>query len=226
MFRREGPNRSEAQNRWLATWLAFTGGFVNSAGFVLVGAFTSHVTGNVGRFANELASGEAGAIAHLAGTVVCFLFGAFLGGSALELLAPRNMPRAYAVALALESIVLGFVVVTSRAHPVLAGASLSLAMGLQNSLVTRLSGAVVRTTHLTGVATDIGIEGARWLRHAWRRDADRPSPERVALLATIAVSFLLGSVGGGLLALRVEAAALLVPVTLVGLGAVHAYRSA
>ena len=44
---------------------------------------------------------------------------------------------------------------------------LCAAMGLQNSLVTRLSGAVVRTTHLTGVLTDLGIEGARWFR-LWR----------------------------------------------------------
>ena len=66
-------------------------------------------------------------------------------------------------------------------------------MGMQNSLVTRLSGAVVRTTHLTGVVTDLGIEAARWYR--WHRaklralptllpsrsTPDRPEPSLTAL---------------------------------------------
>ena len=44
-------------------------------------------------------------------------------------------------------------------------------MGLQNALVTRVSGAVVRTTHMTGVLTDIGIELVRM--RAWVRDGPR-----------------------------------------------------
>jgi uncharacterized membrane protein YoaK (UPF0700 family) len=35
---------------------------------------------------------------------------------------------------------------------------LLFAMGAQNSLVTRVSQSVVRTTHLTGIFTDLGIE--------------------------------------------------------------------
>ncbi|WP_316568022.1 DUF1275 family protein [Myxococcus sp. MxC21-1] len=44
-------------------------------------------------------------------------------------------------------------------------------MGLQNALVTRVSGAVVRTTHITGILTDIGIQVVRlgsWLREGTR----------------------------------------------------------
>ena len=84
---------------------------VVSAGFVLIGAFTSHATGNVGRLANDTALGI------------------------------------YAAALAALLLVVSY------------------------ALVTRVSGPVVRTTHLTGVITDLGIESARWLRfmrHAWR----------------------------------------------------------
>ncbi len=36
--------------------------------------------------------------------------------------------------------------------------SLLFAMGLQNSFVTKISNAVVRTTHLTGLFTDLGID--------------------------------------------------------------------
>ena len=35
---------------------------------------------------------------------------------------------------------------------------LLFAMGLQNSFVTKISNAVVRTTHLTGLFTDLGID--------------------------------------------------------------------
>jgi len=83
-------------------------------------------------------------------------------------------------------------------------------MGLQNALVSRLSGAVVRTTHLTGVVTDLGIESARWFRF-WRRSlsevtrvplvlgrnaAERPALEKALLLGTIAASFLAGASSG------------------------------
>lgn len=50
MFRHEGANRSHHHNQLLAGYLAMIAGFVNSAGFILIGSFTSHVTGNVGRF--------------------------------------------------------------------------------------------------------------------------------------------------------------------------------
>ena len=58
MFSREGAARTEQQNRLVAGCLAAVGGFVNSSGFVLVGTFTSHVTGNVGRLANDLAQNQ------------------------------------------------------------------------------------------------------------------------------------------------------------------------
>ena len=54
MFTHEGPGRPDRLNQKLAGYLAFVGGYVNSAGFILIGTFTSHVTGNVGRLANDL----------------------------------------------------------------------------------------------------------------------------------------------------------------------------
>ncbi len=56
MFRHEGAERSHRHNQWLAGYLALIAGFVNSAGFILIGSFTSHVTGNGGRFADDLSS--------------------------------------------------------------------------------------------------------------------------------------------------------------------------
>src|SRR3954466_13762178 len=173
MFEQEGPKRSQRHNKILAGYLAFVAGFVNSAGFILIGSFTSHVTGNIGRLAEALALGRSGAV-FAAVMVVAFFAGAFLASMALEsnLLARRS--HIYGALLVLEAALLAcfaalsYLVNTTnpRFHDVQA-MLLCLAMGLQNSLVTRLSGAIVRTTHLTGVVTDLAIESARWFRH-WR----------------------------------------------------------
>ncbi|MFO1077914.1 MAG: DUF1275 family protein, partial [Planctomycetota bacterium] len=76
------------------------------------------------------------------------------------------------------------------------------AMGIQNAAITRISGGVVRTTHLTGVVTDLGLElsrlvtGSIHVRH--RVDARHRQQERrrVRLLLGIIGSFVLGGAIG------------------------------
>jgi uncharacterized membrane protein YoaK (UPF0700 family) len=240
VFQHEGPGRSELQNRILAGYLAFVGGFVNSAGFVLIGVFTSHVTGNVGRFSISAAHGEGTAAATTLLIVMSFMLGAFLASMAIESDVFGRSANGYAVALFGEAALLVVFTHTSSVTPPaylrlldVEGAILSCAMGMQNSLVTRLSGAVVRTTHLTGVLTDIGIEGARWLRW-WRRSlshatglkltfgkkaAERPAPLKVALLGTIAGTFVLGAALGAMAVVRMFHATMWIPsVALIAAG--------
>jgi uncharacterized membrane protein YoaK (UPF0700 family) len=114
---------------------------------------------------------------------------------------------------------------------------LCAAMGMQNALVTRLSGAVVRTTHLTGVITDLGIEAARWL--AWgsgrasarlglrspREPGAPPAREKVALLATIAGAFTLGALAGATSAVSMGRASALLPASGIAACALYAFRS-
>jgi hypothetical protein len=85
------------------------------------------------------------------------------------------------------------------------------AMGLQNATITRISGGVVRTTHVTGVLTDLGLEGVQFvfwfrdrtrgrlvqrLKRAFRLSPRHPSLQRLLLLASIWASFLFGVVFG------------------------------
>src|SRR5262249_37772568 len=155
----EGPSRSVVQNAILAAYLAFVGGFVNSAGFLLIGSFTSHVTGNVGRLANDLAAHDPKAAAGAGTMIAAFFAGAVLASMILESDALGRVAFAYGTALALEAVLLAtFMLVfagLAGGHLLrdLEACLLCAAMGMQNSLVTRLSGAVVRTTHLTGVLT-------------------------------------------------------------------------
>jgi uncharacterized membrane protein YoaK (UPF0700 family) len=232
MFQHQGPGRSDRQNRIVAGYLAFVGGFVNSTGYVLIGSFTSHVTGNVGRLANDLAYRQYDAAATALPLVVAFFGGAFLASMAIESDFFGRTANAYAVALLGEStLLLLFTAIspfTAAAHPRVQDAEAALlcgAMGMQNSLVTRLSGAVVRTTHLTGVVTDLGIETARWFRW-WRgslsqavgiklsfgkNSPERPSMLKVGLLGTIAATFTLGAVAGALVVVRLRHAAMVLP---------------
>jgi uncharacterized membrane protein YoaK (UPF0700 family) len=239
MFQHEGAQRSHDHNQLLAGYLAVVAGLVNSTGFILIGTFTSHVTGNVGRMADDAALGH-GSAALLAGAMIAaFYLGAFLASMALESNVLRTRPTVYGLLLLGESMLiaafLGLASVWDNASPRFRDAQallLCCAMGLQNSLVTRLSGAVVRTTHLTGVVTDLGIEGARWFRY-WRshfskktglplvmgtHPPDRPHAPKVHLLLTVFISFVAGSAAGALLAVRFGQLAVLAPVALLVAG--------
>jgi uncharacterized membrane protein YoaK (UPF0700 family) len=224
MFSREGSDRSDAQNRRVAGYLAFVAGFVNSCGFVLIGTFTSHVTGNVGRMANDAATGQYAAAAAALTMVLAFFAGAFCASVTIESrLLGGAVSRSYALALAMEALLLVLFTLCSyaftSAHPRVRDAEAALlcgAMGMQNALVTRLSGAVVRTTHLTGVITDLGIECARWFR------AKRPAIPKLMLLATIMAGFLCGAIFGVASAIHLGHAAMLIAVAAVGACALYA----
>ena len=244
MFRHHGPSRSDRQNRLLAGYLALIGGFVNSAGFFLIGTFTSHVTGNVGRLMNDLVALDLHAALFALTMIVAFFCGAFATSMAVESDVFSQVPYAYGFALGCEAALLVVFMVlarlTTNEHPRVQDAEAAIlcaAMGMQNSLVTRLSGAVVRTTHLTGVITDLGIEAARWFR--WWRDslgvrvrlafgrkhAEKPSVSKIALLGTITGSFTIGAFTGAWVVLRLHHATMLLPSFALLLSAIYAFRS-
>lgn len=246
MFRSEGAARTDRQNRYVAGYLALVGGFVNSCGFVIIGTFTSHVTGNVGRFANDLALLELHAAVAAMTMITAFLAGAFVASMAIESDVYGSTTRSYAVALLGEAALLLSFTILSRltlaTHPRIndyEAAILCAAMGMQNSLVTRLSGAVVRTTHLTGVVTDVGIEGARWFRW-WRgqmsnrlhvklalgkKPPERPSVPKIALLCTIAGAFSVGAMLGAVAGVTLKHVAMLIPSFAVMACAVYAFTT-
>lgn len=246
MFQHQGPSRSNHQNRLIAGFLALIGGFVNSAGFLLIGSFTSHVTGNVGRVANDLAARDFHAAAGALTMIVAFFAGAFAASMAIESDFFRKVPYAYGFALFCEGALLVVFMLLSRLttteHPRVQDAEAAIlcaAMGMQNSLVTRLSGAVVRTTHLTGVVTDLGIEAARWFRF-WRGSLservhmrlsfgqlspEKPAFVKIALLGTIAGSFIVGAVAGATIVVHLRHVTMLIPSVGLFLCAIYAFAS-
>lgn len=229
MFRHEGPARDPKANMLLAGYLAAVAGFVNSGGFVMIGSFTSHVTGSIGRMSDDIARNEMPAALSALSLTLAFFAGAVLCSLVLERTDHSRPTARYALALLMEAGVLfGFVFIAglSRAtHPRILDAQaavLCLAMGIQNGLVTRLSGAVVRTTHLTGVVTDLGIEVARWYRwyqaqlplptrRASQALPERPVVGRISLLSAIVGSFVVGAIVGAALTLHASRWAMCLP---------------
>ena len=231
MFSHEGPARNARSNSVLAGYLAFVAGFANASGLILFGAFTSHVTGNVARVSASVARGDMKGAAQAGILVAVFLLGAVTASLLVETSFFRRTSSAYGAALLVQGGLLSTFVVTDAAS------LLSFAMGMQNSLVTRLSGSVVRTTHLTGVVTDLGIEIARWARWTWskafggrfaspgRNPAARPTPTRSLLLLTIALTFTAGGWLGAIVAPAWGARSIAVPAAAILLAAAYAFAA-
>lgn len=224
------------QKSRLAISLSWVGGYTNVVLYSVCGQFVSNMTGNVTLLARSTAQGARSGIIGFGLLWVSFLFGAMASSVMTESARRRGPASKYVLPLAIEAMLLTFVTVGLRLYtPFQAETKSSLwiccmaavAMGLQNATITRISGTIVRTTHLTGVTTDLGIEGIQyliWFRHrllgGGRTRASRmlrvshrhPEFQRVALLATILVSFACGAVAGMLIFLRFPALALLAPV--------------
>ena len=175
--------------------------------------------------------------------VGAFFLGAFVASMVIESgWAVRRSATSGFLLFAEAALLLGFMAFVRRV-PLrrprasdAAAAILCFAMGIQNSLVTRLSGAVVRTTHLTGIVTDLGIESARWFRYwriqladrghvrlTWSRTpSERPPGAKIALLATILVAFVAGAGGGAIAATHLGYGAMLLPAVALIVGAAYA----
>lgn len=205
---------------------------MNAGGFVLLGAFTSHVTGNVAMFPIGVATHDSALAGTAIGLVLSFLIGSFSGALVIDDSVARGA-RSYGFAFLLEAGLLVLVIAESTMSNSAQAFVLSAAMGLQNGLVTRLSGAVVRTTHLTGVVTDVGIELATWLRQRLYALRARSVPQRheqvfaskMALLLSIAGGFVLGATLGGITCFRHGHIAMVIPVSMLSGVALYAFMS-
>jgi uncharacterized membrane protein YoaK (UPF0700 family) len=192
----------------LGVSLAFIAGAINAGGFLLVGQYTSHMSGILSAIADAVVLQALGPA--LAGTlaVVAFLSGAAL--SAILINWGRRHPRhpPHALPLALEAVLLLFLGILGgpvRAEPVVALAVplLCFLMGLQNATITKVSGARIRTTHMTGVVTDLGIELGKMLYWNYAPPVPagyvvRADRAKMRLLGSILSAFLLGGVTGAL----------------------------
>lgn len=197
--------------------LAFAAGSMNATAAVAGERYVTHLSGNITQVGTEL-----GNVGILFGDVI-LLIGTFIAGAiAAALCINARMHRHKRPFYALPLLV----VVAITAAVALAGgagvlgdvpllAALSFGAGLQNASVATSTGAVVRTTHLTGPATDLGahLVDAAFAHGETRKHA----LEHALLRAGKIVAFAAGAFVGAILGVRLGYFALLVPalVTLV-----------
>lgn len=162
MFRHKGKLRTLKHNLRIASVLSFVAGIVNVAGFLSVQRLTTNVTGHFAFFVDEIFKFNLweGFIYFL--YIFFFFLGSFISNVIVEIVSKINDKLIYIIPIFIESLILFLVAFFGEflisKNPNLLAFSLLFAMGLQNSLVTTISNATVRTTHLTGLFTDLGIE--------------------------------------------------------------------
>ena len=203
-----GHHRTVASNRTLGLLLAFNAGAVNAGGFLVVHLYTSHMTGFVSMLADNLVLGNTALVLGALGVLLAFTTGAATTAIMVNWARQRRLHSSYALPLvlvALLMLVFGLVgaITLDWRTPFAVPTTvllLSFIMGLQNATVTKMSSSQIRTTHMTGVVTDLGIELGKMLY--WNRTGTPPESQvranqmRLRLFAGLLGMFLVGGVAG------------------------------
>lgn len=201
MFRHKGKTRTLKHNLRLASLLSFVAGIVNVAGFLSVQRLTTNVTGHFAFFVDEVFKLDfwRGFIYFL--YIFFFFLGSFVSNVIVEIVSKRNDRLIYIIPTVIESLILFLAAILGSflmsQNPNLLAFSLLFAMGLQNSLVTTISNATVRTTHLTGLFTDLGIELSQLFFYKQKDQKDKLYSS-IKLRLTIISFFFLGGLLGGI----------------------------
>ncbi len=215
MLRHTGKRRNFRHNLRLAILLCINAGFINAAGFFAFRVLTTNVTGHAALLAENIAQGNYDIAGIAALWLVSFLLGAFSSAIIISRVG-RDRPASYTVpiviiiSLVLLVALLGNYYTEGVRQARFFAAGLLFAMGMQNAMVSVISGSVVRTTHLTGMFTDLGIDLS-----AWATSAMNPTlRSRLLLRSAIIVSFLLGGIAGGIAFLHLSYGAFYFPAGL------------
>lgn len=208
--------------------LAFCAGIVNVVALYALLTYVSHVTGTLTRLGNVIADPNLGGttgpeqaifllLSFVLGSTVC---GCFIGKSTIH----------FGLALydfGLLSVSGLLVCATFSPDIRIASYFASAACGLQNGLATQWGGAVIRTTHVTGLATDVGLLIGRVVSMLARKRCGQDFDpidyveiaddlSKLTVLTGIAAAFLVGVVSGAYLYKFMGKYAFLVPAGITG----------
>lgn len=209
------PRSLDARERlWVGVGgaaLASLAGYVNAVVLTRYAVPVSHLSGAVSRFGGAVAEGQGHAALTAALLVGAFFVGATASGALIG--SSHVQPgRRYGVVLMIEGAVLAASTVALFNYPVAGAALAALGCGLQNAMASSYRGLVLRTTHVTGIVTDIGL----LVGHALRRQ--QVERWRVAFLSLLLGGFALGGLAGAWAEHRVGPAALALAAAAATLG--------
>ena len=188
--------------------LALVAGCVNAIGLLsFEHQSVSHLSGTATQLGASLLGTQLKSTAHLLGVLISFLFGSSIAGFLLHGSTLR-LGRHYDTALVLEAVLLGVALVFLSHYSFYGHFFASAACGLQNALATTYSGAVIRTTHVTGIFTDLGIMVGSFMR------GEPLDKRKLKLFILIIVGFVVGGTVGALLYSSYQFMALLFPAVI------------
>ena len=183
--------------------MSFNGGYINSICLVsILKNAVGYVTGNLTLVGDYLESGKYLLFGHLLFLVCCFLVGSVVSGLMIK---GQNLERdrRYHLSLVVQLIVVFVSMLLLFFHHTQAGYLLAISMGMQNAMTTHYGSALIRTTHMTGTTTDLGILIARWIKgystEYWK----------FTLYLSLIFGFLVGAIAGAIIYSWLAALALL-----------------
>lgn len=194
--------------------LSMNGGCINAGGFLATGRFVSHVTGFATLFGVDVTGHQVEAALGILSVPLFFLLGALIAGLLIDRPIHHGKKPHFDWVMGLSAACLflaasggkllqfGIFGSTGLKENYLLLVLLCLASGLQNGAITSSSGASVRTTHLTGLTTDLGLGIARILTFKTQSDRFKKEVRANYLRAGSIASFVVGSVIGAALFLK------------------------
>ena len=200
----KSANRTAAADTALATILAAIAGAANAGGFILLGSYTSHMTGYLSQLADQIVLQNIVLVISAASAIAVFIAGAATAAFTINWARQHRPAQQYALPIGVQGgLFLGLAVIgaVGGVAPISTQVGLGLLafiMGFQNATITKISYARIRTTHATGMVTDVGIELGR---AAYGRLFDAgvtADTAKLRLLGRLLVVFLLGGILGAL----------------------------
>jgi uncharacterized membrane protein YoaK (UPF0700 family) len=195
---------------WGGAVLASIAGMINAVGFLSYShQAVTHLTGTTTLLSLATSEGLSSETRHLALVIGSFVAGAAFSGFLIQDSTLR-LGRRYGAALMVESALLACAAALMKSHSATGSMLASAACGLQNAMASTYSGSLIRTTHLSGMFTDVGATIGHWVR---RMPVDWI---RFRLCVLIIVSFAAGGVMGAKLYQELHDDTLYVPAAITG----------
>lgn len=173
--------------------MSFNGGYINSICLVsILKNAVGYVTGNITQAGDSFEKGHYALFLHLLLLVFCFLIGSVVSGLIIK---SQNLAKdhRYTTSLILQLILIVLSMLLLLHNWTAAGYLLAITMGMQNAMTTHYGTALIRTTHMTGTTTDLGILIARWIK------GDTIEYWKLTLYVSLIIGFLIGAIAGALL---------------------------
>ncbi len=225
MFRSQG-SLTQFNSRNMMIWfvLAFQAGAINVGGFLACHRFVTHTTGFATHFGVEAAKGDYVAAFGMLSVPLFFLFGSMISAFFVDRRLGMGFKPRYTLVMFLIFFNMFFVLIAAefglfgefgktlniyQDYTLLS--LLCLSSGIQNAAISSASGAVIRTTHLTGITTDLGIGLVRVL--SYKPKSQECTNEKLFNKMRIGciICFLFGSTLAGLIFMNISYWGFIIP---------------